>query len=137
MGRDAFADRDTIMGCLDAAEAAYDQLQQCSFAALSSEELVAVLQRREALARRAPVVDHQILARLATEGDVGALGACSVPKALAERLHISAAEARRRIEAGAELGPRTTLTGDARGPVWRRLADDQDAGQRGRERVAT
>jgi len=27
MGRDAFAERDAIMGCLDAAEAAYDQLQ--------------------------------------------------------------------------------------------------------------
>src|SRR5690625_53569 len=135
MGRDAFADRDTIMGCLDAAEAAYDQLQQCSFAALSSEELVAVLQRREALARRAPVVDHQILARLATEGDVGVLGACSLPKALAERMHISAAEARRRIEAAAELGPRTTLTGEALAPVLPRLADAQAAGHLGSEHV--
>ncbi|TXI57350.1 HNH endonuclease signature motif containing protein [Mycolicibacter arupensis] len=136
MGRDAITDRDTILGCLDAIETAYDQLEICSLDALSAEELVTVLARREALAWRAPVVDHRILARLVTEGDPGALGACSLTKALAERLRISSASARRRLAEAAELGPRAAVTGEPLDPVLPELAAAQAAGQIGPEHVA-
>ena len=135
MGRNAIADRDTILGCLDAIEAAYEQLEQCSLDALNAEELVAVLARREALAWRAPVVDHRILARLVTAGDPGALGACSLTKALAERLRISSASARRRLAEAAELGPRAAVTGEPLEPALPELAAAQAAGRIGPEHV--
>jgi len=136
MGRNAIADRDTILGCLDAIETAYDQLEQCSLDALSAEELVAVLARRETLAWRAPVVDHRILARLVTKGDPGALGACSLTKALAERLRISSASARRRLAEAAELGPRAAVTGEPLEPALPELAAAQAVGRIGPEHVA-
>ncbi|RRR48584.1 HNH endonuclease [Mycolicibacter terrae] len=136
MGRDAFADRDTIMGCLDEQEAIAARLAQCSFDALSPEELVEVLARREALAWQAPVIDHQILARLVAEGHGEVLAGCSLTKALSERLRISTKEARRRIDDAAELGPRTAITGEPLEPVLPALAAAQAAGQVGPEQVA-
>lgn len=124
------------MASLTAIEAAYDQLEECSFDALNAEELVAVLTRREALAWRAPVIDHRILARLVADGDAGALGACSLTKALAERLRISSAAARRRLAEAAELGPRTAVTGEPLEPALPELAAAQAAGQVGPEQVA-
>lgn len=104
--------------------------------ALSVEELVSVLVRREALAWRAPVVEHRLLARLVTEGDPGALGACSLTKALAERLRISSAAARRRLNEAAELGPRTSVTGEPLEPLLPALAAAQADGRIGPEHVA-
>ncbi|MBS9535860.1 DUF222 domain-containing protein, partial [Mycobacterium sp. M1] len=135
MGRDAFADRETILGCLDAIEVASARLAQCSFDALSTAELVAVLARREALAWQAPVIDHRILARLTAEGHTTALGACSLVKGLAERLRISGSEARRRVDEAADLGPRTTLGGQPLPPRLPALAAEQAAGHIGPEHV--
>jgi hypothetical protein len=136
MGRDVFADRDTIMECLDEQEAINARLARCSFDALSPEELVEVLARREALAWQAPVIEHQILARLVAEGHAEVLAACSLAKALSERLRISAKEARRRIDEAAELGPRTALCGEPLAPVLRGLAAAQADGRVGPEQVA-
>ncbi|WP_067976996.1 HNH endonuclease signature motif containing protein [Mycolicibacter icosiumassiliensis] len=136
MVRDALADRETVQACLAAIEAACDQLEQCSFDALTTQELVAVLTRREALAWRAPIVDHQILARLAADGDLGALGAASLVRALTEHLRISSAAARRRVAEAAELGPRTAMSGEPLAPLLPALAAAQAAGQVGPEHVA-
>lgn len=135
MGSSAFADRETVLDCLDAIETAYDQLQDCSFDGFSSEELVEVLGRREVLARRAPAVDHRILARLAADGNPGALGASSLSMALAERLRISPTVARRRLGEAADLGPRVTTTGQPLPPVLPSLAAAQAAGSVGAEHV--
>ena len=124
------------MGCLAAVEAAYAQLASCSFDALSPEELVAVLARREVLARQAPVIDHQVIARLVAEGHSEVLAGCALAKALGERLRISAKEARRRIDEAAVLGPRTAITGEPLDPVLPALAAAQAAGGIGSEHVA-
>lgn len=123
------------MASLDAIETAYDQLADCSFDALNPEELMSVLARRETLAWRAPVVEHRILARLVADGDAGALGACSLAKALAERLRISTAAARRRLAEAADLGPRTALSGEPLQPLLPKLAAAQAAGRVGPEHV--
>ena len=135
MGGNAYADRQTVLACLEAIEAAHDQLHGCSFDGFSSEELVSVLTRRERLSWRAPVVDHRILARLAGGGP-GELGASSLSTALAERLRISTTEARRRVKEAAQLGPRTTVTGQPLEPELPGLAAAQAAGQIGPEHVA-
>ncbi|MEZ0384070.1 MULTISPECIES: HNH endonuclease signature motif containing protein [Mycobacteriaceae] len=136
MGRDALADRDTIMGCLDEQEAINARLAQCSFDALSPEELVEVLARREVLAWQAPAIDHQILARLVAEGHDEVLAGCSLTKALSERLRISTADVRRRVDEAAELGPRTSITGEPLEPVLPALAAAQADGRVGPEQVA-
>ncbi|MGB3287327.1 HNH endonuclease signature motif containing protein [Mycolicibacter algericus] len=136
MGSSAAADRDTIMASLAAVEAAYDRLESCSFDALSAEELVEVLARREALAWRAPSIDHQIVARFVAEGHSEVLAGCSLAKALSERLRISSAEARRRVAEAADLGPRTAMTGETLEPVLPSLAAAQAAGLVGPEQVA-
>nr|WP_234808275.1 DUF222 domain-containing protein [Mycolicibacter kumamotonensis] len=136
MGRDALADRDTILGCLAAQEAINAQLAQCSFDALSPEELVEVLARREVLAWQAPAIDHRIVARFVAEGHSEVLAGCSLAKALSERLRISAAEARRRIAEAADLGPRTAMSGEPLDPVLPSLAAAQAAGQIGPEQMA-
>lgn len=136
MGRDALADRDTILECLDAQEKINAQLAQCSFDALSPEELVEVLARREALARQAPAIDHRIVARFVAEGHSEVLAGSSLTKALSERLRISSAEARRRVAEAADLGPRTAMTGEPLEPLLPSLAAAQAAGQVGREQVA-
>ncbi|MGB5794457.1 MAG: HNH endonuclease signature motif containing protein [Mycolicibacter algericus] len=136
MGSSAAADRDTIMASLAAVEAAYDRLESCSFDALSAEELVEVLARREVLAWRAPSIDHQIVARFVAEGHSEVLAGCSLAKALSERLRISSAEARRRVAEAADLGPRTAMTGETLEPVLPSLAAAQAAGLVGPEQVA-
>lgn len=129
------ADREDVLACLDVIEAASDRLAQCSFDGLSAEELVSVLERREVLTWRAPVVEHRILARLVAEGHAGVLGACSLAKALGERLRISTAAARRRVAEAAQLGPRTALSGEPLAPVLPALAAAQAAGRVGPEHV--
>ena len=117
MGTAGFADRETVLAALDAIETAHDQLEQCSFDGFSPEELMTILGRRERVTWRAPITEHQILARLVTDGNPGALGAASLTVALTERLRISSPEARRRLAEAADLGPRTTVTGQPLEPV--------------------
>ncbi|WP_264017317.1 13E12 repeat family protein [Mycolicibacter longobardus] len=81
------------------------------------------------------MVDHRILARLVADGDPGLLGASSLTKALAERLRISSATARRRLAEAAELGPRTAMTGEPLEPELPQLAAAQAAGRIGPEHV--
>ncbi|MGV0624312.1 HNH endonuclease signature motif containing protein [Mycolicibacter minnesotensis] len=136
MGSSSISDRETVLAALHAIEVAQAQLEQCSFDALTPEELVSILARREALTWRAPAIDHRILARLVAEGDAGILGACSLTAALSERLRISTTTARRRLAEAAELGPRTALNGEPLEPVLPALAAAQAAGRIGPEHVA-
>ncbi|CAJ1585746.1 HNH endonuclease signature motif containing protein [[Mycobacterium] wendilense] len=135
MGRDAFSDRDTVLTCLAELEATHARLEQCSLDGFTGEELVAVLRRREVLARRAPVVDQRIVARLVADGNPGALGATTVAEALTEHLRISRGQARRRVTEAAQLGPRTSLTGQPLPPLLPALAAAQAAGQIGPEHL--
>lgn len=130
------ADRERIGAALDVIEAAHAELERCSFDALSAEELMEVLARREVVAWRAPLVEHRILARLVAEGDAGLLGACSLTKALTERLRISSAAARRRMAEAAELGPRTAISGEPLEPMLPALAAAQATGRIGPEQMA-
>ena len=58
---DGISDREAVVAALDAMEAAFDKLASLSFDGLTGREMVAVLARREVLARRQPVVDHRLI----------------------------------------------------------------------------
>lgn len=117
MNRNAYADREAIFAALADAEAAYHKLADCSLDALTSEEVLDVLERRETLAWTQPAVDHRLLARLAADGNPGKLGAATLSRVLEERLRISRAAAKRRLADAADLGPRMTLDGAALEPL--------------------
>lgn len=136
MNRNAYADREAIFAALADAEAAYQKLANCSLDALTSEEVLDVLERRETLAWKQPAVDHRLLARLAADGNPGKLGAATLSRVLEERLRISRAAAKRRLDDAADLGPRMTLDGAALEPLLPAVAAAQAEGRISPEHVA-
>ncbi|MFN8067653.1 MAG: HNH endonuclease signature motif containing protein [Mycolicibacterium insubricum] len=133
MNRDAYGDREAIFAALADAEAAYEKLSACSLDALTSEEILDVVERRETLAWRQPAVDHRLLARMVADGVPGKLGAASVTIALEERLRISRGAAKLRLAEAADLGPRRTLDGRPLEPVMPEVAAAQAEGRIGPE----
>ncbi len=125
-----------MVAALDAMEAAFDKLASLSFDGLTGREMVAVLARREVLARRQPVVDHRLINRLAAECTPKDLGFTSLPKVLSHHLRISAGEAKRRVDQAADLGPRQTLTGQPLDPKLPHLAAAQAHGLVGADHIA-
>ncbi|MBV9515801.1 MAG: DUF222 domain-containing protein, partial [Mycobacteriaceae bacterium] len=78
--------------------------------AFTEQQQLALLERGQMVRRMLPAMDHDSINALVAYGTVEELGA-SVPRALADRLRISRAEARARIEQAADLGPRRGLDG--------------------------
>jgi hypothetical protein len=99
-------------------------------------ELLDVQQRREAVARAQPVLDHKIYQRLHAECTPTSLGASSYKKVLAHRLRISEEEAARRLKNAELLGPRTSLTGEPLEPTLPNIASAQKKGLIGAEHIA-
>ena len=79
---------------------------------LTPIDMLAVLERREAVRRAEAIIDHRIIARLAAETNPRELGAKSLPELLSTRLRISRYEARRRIEDTRVFGLRRALSGE-------------------------
>jgi len=135
MTSNALADRDTVLGALDAIDAALDVLGSASLDGFSSAELLELLARREVIARRGPTVDHRLLQVLQSQARPGELGASTWSRVLAGRLHISSGEACRRIADADVLGPRRTLEGEPLAPAWPQIAAAHTAGQLGAEHL--
>ncbi|PIB75980.1 DUF222 domain-containing protein, partial [Mycolicibacterium brumae] len=136
MRSNAYADREAIFAALAQAETAHRVLASASLDALSSEEVLEVLARREALAWRGPAADHRLLARLIADGNPGVLGAANLTLVLEDRLRISRGAARRRLAEAADLGPRVALDGQPLEPVMPTVAQGVAAGVIGPEQVA-
>src|SRR3979411_1887860 len=111
MGSSGGLDREAVVAAYAALEAAAATVAALPYDLLTHSELLALQNRREVLARRQQVVDHQIINRLAAEADPKALGGTSLADVLATRLRISTGEARRRIKYADLLGPRRAMTG--------------------------
>ncbi|OBJ70976.1 DUF222 domain-containing protein [Mycobacterium sp. 1274756.6] len=95
------------LGALDTAVA---ELADLDIAALTPAARLDVLEKLETALRRQVAISHRVANSIAAEG-ADRLG--DMPhKAIADRLRISYAEARRRIRDAAQLTPRTSLTGD-------------------------
>ena len=75
-----------------------------------------------------PAPTHRMLARLHTEATPIEMGATSMAAVLSERWRISSGEAHRRLERGAQLGPRRTLSGEPLAPVLAATAAAQARG---------
>jgi Domain of unknown function (DUF222) len=114
---------------------AYDRLAALPVDALTRAELVGVLDDLETLTCQLPVQSHRLLARLQTETTPRAMGAKSWRDVLAIRWRISPAEAGRRLEDAAQLGPRQALNGEPLQPLLECTAIAQSHGVINREHV--
>ncbi|MGE2832447.1 HNH endonuclease signature motif containing protein [Mycobacterium sp. SMC-4] len=124
-----------VASALAALAAARDAVNALDLTSSSHGELLEVMDALEVDSRRAPVLQHRIVNRLSAEANPLELGATSLSKLLAFRLRISAAEARQRIDAAADLGPRTAMTGEALAPVLEHTAAAQRGGRIGAEHI--
>ncbi|MEZ0340039.1 HNH endonuclease signature motif containing protein [Mycobacterium sp. pV006] len=124
-----------VASALAALKAARDAVNALDLTASSHTELLEVMDALEADSRRAPVLVHRVVNRLAAEANPLQLGATSWPKLMAFRLRISASEARQRIDAAADLGSRTAMTGEALAPVLEHTAEAQRRGRIGAEHI--
>ena len=89
----------------------------------SDEQVRAVWQAKEQLARALARVDHAVVAELGIRH-----GPRSVPALAVQLLRISPVEARRRVRDAADLGPRVTVTGEPLPAVFPTVAAAQAEG---------
>ncbi|BBY37125.1 hypothetical protein MMAN_12590 [Mycobacterium mantenii] len=127
--------REEVDAVFDALEAAMDRVCALSFDALTTPERLRKLERLETLARRLQVPSHQLINQVGEQSDSTELGG-KLSWVLADRLHISRAEAGRRIAEAADLGPRRALSGAPLAPVLPATAAAQRDGAIGADHVA-
>ncbi|MDX1882399.1 HNH endonuclease signature motif containing protein [Mycolicibacterium sp. 120270] len=117
--------------------AAYDAFAATDLTALTRTELVSVMDDLETLTCRMPTQSHRLLMRLQAETTPKQMGAKSWNEVLRIRWRLSSAEASRRLHEAADLGPRTSLLGEALAPVLPAVAAAQAAGLITGEHVKT
>jgi hypothetical protein len=127
--------REEVVEVFDALEADVKRALDLSFDALTTPERLALLQRCEKVRRQLPAIEHPLINQVGAQADATELGG-TLPSALANRLLISRAEASRRVQTAADLGPRTAITGEPLSPQLTATAEAQRAGTIGDAHVA-
>jgi hypothetical protein len=124
-----------VFAAIAAMRTAYADLAVASVDGLTHPELLSAQAEVETLTRQLPTQSHRMIARLSAEANAVELGAKSLRDVLRDRLRISGADARRRIDEAADLGPRVALSGEVLAPVLPLTAQAQADGQIGAEHV--
>jgi hypothetical protein len=128
--------REAVLAVYDEYDAVCAKMAVLNYQTLSLPELLELQSRREHQVRCAPAVDHGLLAEMQSRTTPGEIGAKSWADVLAIRLRISNKEAKRRVTEAANLGPRTTVTGQNMAPVLPATAAAQAEGHINTEHVA-
>jgi len=126
--------REDFVEIFDALDADLDRVCELSFEALTTPELLRMLERPEKVARRLPVAGHGLINQLVQQATPQELGA-KLCHALADRLRITRGDANRRVAEAADLGPRRSLTGQPLAPRLTATAAAQRDGQLGAAHV--
>src|ERR1700721_1666510 len=103
--------REVIQEAVDALRAPVSRFLGHSYESLTNPERFALLEVLEHEIRQLQAPSHQLINQIAEQADATELGG-RLSWALAERLHITRAEAGRRVAEAADLGPRRALTGE-------------------------
>ena len=103
-------------------------MNRLSIDGFTARELLKIQQRREAVSRAQPVLDHRIYQKLTSENSPTQLGATTFTKVLTHTLRISESEAHDRLDDAALLGPRTAMTGEPLLPKLPTVARGQAQG---------
>lgn len=124
-----------VATAVHALHAAREALAALDIDTLTHPELLELLDELEHDTRRAPVLEHRALNRLAAEANPIELGHTTLRKLIAFRLRTSTAEIGRRLDAATDLGPRHTLSGEPLTPKLEHTAAAQARGQINTEHV--
>lgn len=128
-------DREELPDDVDALRAAVSRFCARSYATLTNPERLQMLEIFECEMRRLQRPSHELINQLGEQADATELGG-KLSWALAERLHITRADAGRRIAEAADLGPRRALTGEPLPPLLSATAAAQQDGVIGTDHVA-
>ena len=104
------------------------ELQRADLSALSSDELLDLLTGLETQTRRLAAIDHAVLAEVESRGVAFEHGCRSTEVLLRQLLRVGAGEARARVAAARDLGPRRGLTGQVLPAIYPQVAAAQAAG---------
>ncbi|MEE2853020.1 MAG: HNH endonuclease signature motif containing protein [Actinomycetota bacterium] len=126
--------RERIWEAVGTLRAAVSLLQGHSYDGLTNPERLALLEIFECETRKLQTPSHQLINQVAEQSDPAELGG-KLSWALADRLHITRAEAARRIAEAADLGPRRALSGEPLAPVLPATAAAQRDGAVGADHV--
>jgi Domain of unknown function (DUF222) len=107
--------REEIVEVFNEFDGVLDRLCELSFDVFTTPERLRALQRLERAARRLRTPQHTLINQLDAQASDDELGG-TLRAALADRLHITKAEAGRRIAEAADLGQRCALTGEPLAP---------------------
>ncbi len=124
-----------MFAAIAAMRTAYADLAAASVDGLTHRDLLAARAEVETLTRQLPTQSHRMIARLTAEANPVELGAKSLRDVLRDRLRICGADAKRRIQDAAALGPRIALSGAGFGPVLVLTAAAQADGRIGADHV--
>jgi Domain of unknown function (DUF222) len=119
--------REEIQADFDALHATVSRVVGHSFDVLTTPERLALLERLEHETRRLAVPGHELINQITEQSNTEELGG-KLPVVLADRLHITQAEASRRVNEAADLGPRRALTGETLPPLLTGTAAAQRTG---------
>jgi Domain of unknown function (DUF222) len=122
--------RAEIVEVFNALDADVDRLCELSFDVLTTPERLRALQRLERAARRLRAPEHTLINQLDAQAGAAELGG-TLRTAIADHLHITKAEAARRIANAEMLGPRRALTGETLPPQLPTTAQTQRDGHLG------
>lgn len=89
---------------------------------LNVDELIRIVRGVERQCRRLAVVDHALIAELDERHVAAETGCASTAVLLAQLLRLSPAEAKARVAAAADLGPRRSVTGERLPSLFLRVA---------------
>jgi Domain of unknown function (DUF222)/HNH endonuclease len=119
-----------VLGALSDLDRAVDDLLAADFSGLSAHEQMAVARHVEQVSRRLPAVAQLLiyeLARTATPAELGN----TISRALADALHITPTEARKRVADAENLATRRSFDGQPLAPLLTHTAAAQAAGRIG------
>ena len=119
---------DPVTAAWDQLLSALDVVTSLDVGGFSPSQLSLSLQRQETARRRMAGFDHRLVAELSEQVITGRVPARNAVEVLVQALRLAPSEARSRVRAAADLGPRRTLTGEALPPVLPLVAGGQDAG---------
>ncbi len=107
---------------------AVDELIALDLSQLHRDELLDLLRGLETQRHRLPVADHHLITELDQRGTAGEMGARDTRTLLREILRLSPHQAKARAKQAVDLGPRTSITGQPRPPLFPAVAAAQAAG---------
>src|SRR6476646_6658603 len=109
-------------------EAAVDDLLDADVSTATGAELSGWFTRLEAQRRRLEAVDHSVVAQLKEAHLAGGFGAASVADLLVDLTRITPAEAKARVHAARDMGPRREPCGLPLEPIFTHVAAAQREG---------